>query len=173
MERAARDCALMKMAVALRCVFLVMLLAAAADRIRASFEVEDDRLDTIINALAQQGLVASKHYLQLPKDVRDSVEFVAPGCDRVVRVLPASLSLHELPLLEAIVERDYRRHYIYLGHIWDKPDRFALRMAWLKLRVASGLGRVRYGLPKTMLLVATPPECDVAQKIDWGLVWRQ
>ena len=126
-----------------------------------------------MNALVQQGIAASKVSLPLPDDITDSVVFTPPGCDRIVRVMPATLSLHELPLLEAFVERDYRRHYIYLGRVWDTPDRFALRLAWLKLKVASGLWPARYALPRTMLLVATPPECDVAEKIDWGLVWRR
>jgi hypothetical protein len=163
----------MSIVVALRCVFLVMLLAAAADKIRASSQEEDDAPRTIMNALAKQGIVASKHFLPLPNDIRDSVVFAPPGCDRIVRVIPATLSLHELPLLESAVERDYRRRYIYLGRMWDKPDRFALRLAWLKLKVASGLGSARYALPKTTLLVATPPECDAAERIDWGLVWRR
>jgi hypothetical protein len=163
----------MNTTVALRVVFMLMLLAAAVDKIRASSEEPDDAPRTIMNALAQQGIVASKDALPLPDDIKDSVVFVPAGCDRVVRVLPASLSLHELPLLEAVVERDYRRRYIYLGNTWDRPDRFALRLAWFKLKLTSGLWPGRYVLPRTLLLVATPPECDVAERIDWARLWQR
>jgi hypothetical protein len=159
--------------IVLRCIFMALLLATAANKLRASSEVAGDPLGTIIAALAQQGLAARKHTLPLSNEARESVVFAAPGCGRPIRVLPAALSLHDLPLLEAVVERDYRRWYVYLGQVSPAADRFAWRMMWLKQKAASVLGLAHYSIPKTVLLVAAPPECHAVEQVDWRLVWEQ
>jgi len=47
-----------------------------------------------------------------------------------------------------------------------------MRIAWLKHKAASVLGFGRYSLLKTVLLVASPPECNVVEQIDWQPVWE-
>ena len=155
-----------------RCIFLALLLATAADKIQAWSVETSDTHSAIIDALARQGLAASKHSVPLRSDLPAWVLFAAPGCDRMLQVLPATLSLHELPLLEALVEPGYSRRYIYLGRTWPTADRLAMRIAWLKHKAASVLGFGRYALLKTVLLVASPPECNVVEQIDWQPVWE-
>lgn len=159
------------MALALRCVLAALLLGTVADKVQVASVDNSDTRAVVVQGLLRQGLSVAPS----PRDADfpDTAYLAAPGCDRPLQVMPLSLSLQEAPLREAVTVTDYRRRYIYLGQTWPAPDRIGLRLAWLQHKVRSVLGLGRHSaLPKTVLLVAEPPECRIAENIDWSALWE-
>ena len=155
-----------------RCIFVVLLIGTVGHSIQVSSAGTESVHSAIARTLGLQGLSASKQSVPLRDDLPAWQTFAAPGCQGIVQVLPLALSLHDLPLIDALVMPGYDRHYVYAGRTWPTVDRVAMRLEWLKLRVASALSFRPAVLPGTVLVVAAPPGCSFVEQIQWRPVWE-
>jgi hypothetical protein len=159
----------------LRAAFTALLLATLASKAQTSPTAPTDILDIragITDALARQGLAAREDKASQGHVFAGSILFDAPGCDRVVRVVPVSISLWEGPLLNEAIGSDDQKHFLYLDGTWLTEDRIGIRLEWLKHRSLAMLGLSRYIASPFVLLVVEPRGCDVVKTVDWRSVWE-
>jgi hypothetical protein len=93
------------------------------------------------------------------------------GCDWPVRVTPIRLSLEEVPLLEGSLLPGDVSHYVFVGRSWSAPTPRAIRLEWLKHKLAPLIGFPIRSRLDTVLFVAAPSNCAAAERIDWLPLW--
>ena len=155
----------------IRGLFACLLLAALAGKIQASSSTPRDFHAAIIELLASRGISARQDSPVPGSALRGAVTFEMPGCGGSVQVLPIGLNLQVSPLFDTVAGEGRVRRFAYLGRTWAEPNRFELRMEWLKHKALWVLGMGRYAPDTTTLFIAEPEGCRVADSIDWGQLW--
>lgn len=154
-----------------RALFALLLIATVAYRFLtpqpAWFDIHAAASDVLLHAGAtrREGPVLPDTGLLKP------MYFAAPGCEGLLQVIPVRLNLEESPAFDSVVERGYVRRFAYLGKTWSAESRLDMRLEWLKAKALSVLGLSPYVSATTGLLIASPPGCTVADRIDWSQVW--
>lgn len=156
-----------------RVVFIALLMALLSKSASTHSAVDwtQEAPAVIVQALSKQGLVVEKIHQLGPNGISPIMAFKVAGCERSLQVANVKISLDAAPFLEAAADRDYTRHYIYLGRIWSKPDALALRLAWFNQRLIAMFGQSPFSMLGMTLFVLSPPHCDIVERIDWTQVW--
>jgi hypothetical protein len=156
-----------------RAVFIALLMAlfSQSASTRSAVDWTEEAPAVIVQALSKQGLVMEKIHQLAPNGFPSIMAFKVAGCERSLQVANVKISLDAAPFLEAAADRDYTRHYIYLGRIWRKPDALALRLAWFNQRLSAMFGQSPFSMLGMTLFVSSPPHCDIVERIDWTQVW--
>ena len=63
--------------------------------------------------------------------------------------------------------------YVYIDRIWDKPNRLARLAERMKYAALASFGLTPYVPWGHLLLVASPPRCEIATAIDWRNMWNR
>jgi hypothetical protein len=153
-----------------RGLFAAALVATAANKLSVSSTGEFDLSGSVKAVLARQGAILREDPLAR-SDIARSMLFDVPGCDGALQVVPVNLGLEESALFDTVIRKDYARRFVYLEKVWFDVDRLGMRAEWMKHKVFSIFGFGQYVTVSTALLVAEPPGCDAAEKIDWPSVW--
>lgn len=156
----------------LRAVFVSLLLLTVVTQTQGPLDSDRERLTrNVLEVLAGQGLSA-RAALPPARDILPvAAQFQAPGCGDRIEVLLFHINLQEAPLFDAVLKPNYARQFAYLDETWFSENRLGMRLTWLKHRVRSVLGLSRFMRSKDGLLIVSPPGCQIAQTVDWSLVW--
>ena len=157
---------------AMRALFVVLLLATTAVKLRASSAPELDVRAALIGVVDRHGWSSSATPSELQHPLLDSVSFQAPGCDGLVQIFSVDPNLQMAPLLDQVIGPRYRRTVAYLGGRWSTVDRLGIRLEWLKHRSSLLLGLSRYAAHfPAPIMIAEPLHCQVVEMIDWSQAW--
>jgi hypothetical protein len=156
----------------LRAAFVSLLLLTVAIQTQGPVDSDREKLaSNVLEVLAAKGLDARV----APPPARDilpvAAQFQAPGCSDHIEVVLFHINLQEAPLFDAVLKPNYVRLFAYLDETWLTENRMGMRLTWLKHRVRSVLGLSRFIRSKDGLLIVSPPGCQIAQTVDWSLVW--
>jgi hypothetical protein len=150
-----------------RMVLALLLVAAGAVKLTSSLALPGDFRGNIAGLLTNQGYaVAAAQYDGQP------ISITPPTCASPVVLLPLTMNLQELVLLDELAGPDYRRRLFYVDDAWNTENRTALRFAWLRHKAAAVAGLERRVHLDRALLVAEPEGCTFAGSVDWRPLWR-
>jgi len=99
-----------------------------------------------------------------------ALAFTAPGCSQPVFVISRVTFDYE-PLLRFANEQGNVARYVYIEHSWEKPDRLGFFVTRMKYAALATFGLTRYAPSGYLLLIASPPQCDLADAYNWRNVW--
>jgi hypothetical protein len=156
----------------LHVVFLMILVGSLAAKERAPevLDVDNLALQTAVARIAQsQGLEFREDLTVTGKNV---LAFDAPGCPGPVFVL-VRVVFEQEPLVLSARERGDVVRYVYVDRAWEHPDRLALFVERMKYAALATFGLTRYVPSGHMLLIDSPPQCRIADAIDWRNVWNR
>jgi hypothetical protein len=158
----------------LHVVFATILVGSLAAKERSAdmlVDVDDlDRETAVMHVARAHGLVFRED-LTIAGNVRALV-FEAPDCSRPVLVV-LRVSFDDEPLLHFAHEQGDLLRYVYIDRSWEKPDRVAFFIERMKYAALATFGLTRYVPSGHLLLVVSPPQCELANAIDWRNVWNR
>jgi hypothetical protein len=157
----------------LHVVFSTILLGSLASKERAVdvLEVGDVTLQTTAAHIGQSQGLDFREYVTLARNL-PAVVFEAPGCSGPVLVV-AHMFFEEEPVMDFARERGDILRYVYIDRIWDEPNRLALLAERMKYAALASFGLTPYVPWGHLLLVASPPRCEIATAIDWRNMWNR
>jgi hypothetical protein len=134
---------------------------------------ETDNLEpAVIRAAQSHGLVLLRP--PTAKEPAGILIFDAPACARPVVISLLSVTLDDEPLVRGVGEPGDVVRYIYLDRSWTVlPNPLAVFFEWKKHKALELFGLTSYVPSAYMLRLAWHPGCDVADAIDWQVVWRR
>jgi hypothetical protein len=155
----------------LHVVFSTILLGSLAGKERAVdvLEVDDDTLQTAAARIGQWQGLDVREYAKVAGNL-PVVVFEAPGCSGPVLVV-AHMLVDEEPAMHFARDQGDDIRYVYIDRTWEKPDHLALLVERMKYLALATFGLARYAPLGHLLLVATPPHCEIAAAIDWRNMW--
>jgi hypothetical protein len=157
----------------LHVVFSTILLGSLAGKERAVdvIEVGDDTLQTTAARIGQSQGLDFREYVKVAGNL-PVVVFEAPGCSGPVLVV-AHMFFEEESAMDFARERGDILRYVYIDRIWDKPNRLALLAERMKYEALASFGLTPYVPWGHLLLVTSPPRCEIAAAIDWRNMWNR
>jgi hypothetical protein len=157
----------------LHVVFSTILLGSLAGKERPVDldHVDGAILQTAVARIAQSQGLNFREYISVAGFL-PAVVFEAPGCSGPVLVV-ASVAFDEEPLMAFAREQGDDIRFVYIDRSWEKPDRLAFLVERMKYAALAGFGLTRYMPFGRLLLVASPPRCEIAAAIDWRNVWNR
>jgi hypothetical protein len=157
----------------LHVVFATILLGSLAGKERAVdvLEVGDVTLQTAAARIGQSQGLDLREYAKVAGNL-PVVVFEAPGCSGPVLVV-AHMFFEEESAMDFARERGDTLRYVYIGRVWDKPNRLALLVERVKYAALASFGLTPYVPWGHLLLVASPPRCEIAAAIDWRNMWNR
>jgi hypothetical protein len=157
----------------LHVVFSTILLGSLAGKERPidALAPDDATLQTAVTRIAQsQGLDFRED--ATVGGYMPAVVFDAPGCSGPVLVV-ARMFPEEDPITRFARERGDDIRYVYIDRAWEKPDRLALLVEKIKYAALATLRLTRYVPWGHLLLVDSPPRCEIASAINWRKMWNR
>lgn len=153
-------------------LFMIILVGSLVANQRASDALMQtgDHAAAILNIARAHGLALRRDQQVASGNVRTFV-FDAPGCAQPVSVALLSVTFEEIPLVPAAREPRDQIRYVYINHVWNRPDRLGVFIEWKKQRLLTVLGLTRYVPSRHLLLIDTPSDCGAADEIDWQSIW--
>jgi len=157
----------------LHVVFSTILLGSLAGKERAIdvLEADDATLQTAAARIGQLQGLDFREYAKVAGNL-PVVVFEAPGCSEPVLVV-AHMFFEEEPVMHVARDRGNIVRYVYIDRVWDKPDRLARLVERMKYAALASFGLTPYVPWGHLLLVASPPRCEVAAAIDWRNMWNR
>jgi hypothetical protein len=157
----------------LHLVFSTILLGSLSGKERA---VDLDHVDgvilqTAVSRIAQSQGLDFREYVSVAGFL-PAVVFEAPGCSGPVLVV-ARVFFDEEPLMNFAREQGDDIRFVYVDRSWEKPDHLAFLVERMKYAALASFGLTRYMSAGRLLLVASPPRCEIAAAIDWRNVWNR
>ena len=154
-------------------VFSTILLGSLAGKERAVdvLYADDATLQIAVTRIAQSQGLDFREYVTVGH-LLPAVVFEAPGCSRPVLVV-ANMALTEEPLMHFAREQGDDIRFVYIDRSWEKPDPLALLVEKMKYAALAIFGLTRHVSSGSLLLVASPPRCEIAAAIDWRNVWNR
>jgi hypothetical protein len=134
-------------------------------------EVGDDTLQTTAARIGQSQGLDFREYVKVSGNL-PVVVFKAPGCSGPVLVV-AHMVFEEESAMDFAREQGDILRYVYIDRIWDKPNRLARLAERMKYAALASFGLTPYAPWGHLLLVASPPRCEIAAAIDWRNMWNR
>jgi hypothetical protein len=158
----------------LHVVFATILVGSLAAKERAAdvLVVDDATLQTAVTRIAQSQGLAFREEVTITGTNGPALAFEAPGCSRPVLVV-ARVLFDEEPFMHFAREQGDDIRYVYIDRSWERPDRLALLVEKIKYAAFAIFGLTRYVPSGPLLLVDSPPRCEIAAAIDWRNVWNR
>jgi hypothetical protein len=157
----------------LRSVFALVLAGSLLTKGRAT-DVFFDSVDlapAVIRVARSQGLVFRGYTIVPNTDVR-ALAFEAFDCPRLLLVVLLSVTFDQDPTVRSALESRFAPRYVYIDSTWDQPRRLAVFVKRMKYSALAVFGLTRYAPSRDVLLIESPPQCHVADAIDWRNVWN-
>jgi hypothetical protein len=157
----------------LHLVFSTILLGSLAGKERAVdvIDVGDDTLQATAARIGQSQGLDFREYIKFAGNL-PVVVFEASGCSGPVLVV-AHMVFEEESAMDFARERGDIIRYVYIDRIWDKPNRLARLAERMKYAALASFGLTPYVPWGHLLLVASPPRCEIAAAIDWRNMWNR
>ena len=155
-------------------IFATILVCSLAARARTTdVLIEHDSLEPAVLRVARLHGLAFREQVTIAGTDRRALVFEAHGCSRPVRIGLRLLTFEEEPILQSTTEQGYVRRYVYIDHSWDRPNRLAVWVQRIKYEVLATFGQTQYIPSWYLLRIESPPDCQVANAIDWRIVWNR
>jgi hypothetical protein len=157
----------------LHVVFSTILVGSLAAKERAvdALTPDDATLQAAVTRIAQSQGLDFREYRTVAGYL-PAVVFEAPGCSGPVLVF-ARVFFDEEAITRFARERGDDIRYVYIDRAWKKPDRLALLVEKMKYLALFTFGIARYMPSGHVLLVDSPPRCEIAAAIDWRNMWNR
>lgn len=156
-----------------RALLAGLLIITVADKVWRPRATPTDMRSAVLNLVARNGWAAHEAPGVSDNPLGKSITFRANACAASGQIFFVQLSLQAAPMLDHAIPSDHVRRFVYLGRTWLTQDRWGMRLEWLKQRMLSLFGLARYMVNDTVLVIAEPIGCRVADKVDWSSVWEQ
>jgi hypothetical protein len=158
----------------LHVVFATILIGSLANKERGVDALtESGNIElAILNVARSQGLAFREYTTITGTDVR-ALAIEAPGCSRPVLVVPLLVTFDQDPIVRSARDQEDVIRYVYIDRTWDKPDHLAVFGERMKYAALATFGLTRYEPSWHLLLVESPSNCQIADAIDWRLVWSR
>ena len=158
----------------LHVVFAIILVGSLATNVRTTeVLVEKGDLEPAVRRVARlHGLAFQEYVTVADTDVRALV-FEAPGCSRPVLVVSLLVTFDQESVVRSAREPDYALRYVYINHTWNRPDRLAVFVERIKYAALATFGLTQYVPTWHLLLIEAPSHCEIADAIDWRIVWNR
>jgi hypothetical protein len=157
----------------LHIVFAIILVGSLATRERAGDVLSERDLEpAVIRVAHSRGLVFRQYTTIADTDVRALI-FRASRCPRPVLVTVVSGTFDQDLGARTAREQGDELRYIYIDRTWGKPDPLAFFIERMKYAVLATFGLTPYLPSRYLLRVESPPQCRIADAIDWRMVWNR
>lgn len=156
----------------LHIVFAIILVGSLVARERAGDVLNEsgDLEPAVIRVAQSQGLVFRGSATIADTDVR-ALKFEAPRCIGALMVTLLDSAFDQDVGGQSARKQGNLLRYVYIDSTWDKPVRLAFFIERTKYAALATFGLTSY-LPSWHLLrVESPPQCQIANGIDWRMVW--
>jgi hypothetical protein len=155
-------------------IFGIILVVSLTTRERASDALkESDNLEkAVIRPAQSQDLVFREFAAIADTDIR-TILFDARDCERPVSIALLLVTFEQEPLMRLFNAPANIRRYLYLDRSWSEPHYLAMFLERAKYAILAAFGMTAYVPSKIMLLIDSPPDCHVADTIDWPTVWNR
>jgi hypothetical protein len=156
----------------LHVVFATILVGSlAAKEQAADVLVESGNLEPAVLRVARSHGLAFREYTTIADTGVRALVFEAPGCSRPVLVALLLVTFDQEPVVRSALEQGDALRYAYIDRVWDKPDRLAVFVERVKYAALAMFSLTRYVASWHLLLIESPSRCQVADTIDWRIVW--
>jgi hypothetical protein len=157
----------------LHLVFSTILVGSLAGKERAIdvLEAGDVTLQIAAARIGQSQGLDFREYRMVAGNL-PMVVFEAPGCSGPLLVI-AHMQFDEEPVMDSARERGDDIRYVYIDHAWVEPHRLALLVERMKYLALGTFGLTQYVPWGHLLLVDSPPRCEIADAIDWRNMWNR
>jgi hypothetical protein len=156
-----------------RILFAGLLVGSLAAK-DGSIDVLPDTpdLEPTVIRVAQAGGLAFRQKTTFAGTDIPVLTFGAADCSLPVLVALLSLTLEEDPTIRSSREPGYALRYVYIERSWEGPSRLTVYVERVKYVVLAMLHLTRYTPFRHVLLVETPPQCPIADDVEWQEIWR-
>jgi hypothetical protein len=156
----------------LHVVFSIILLGslAAKERPIDVLGAGDLTLRTAAARIGQSQGLDFREYAMVSGNLPVAI-FEAPGCSGPVLVV-AHMLFDEDRVMHLARERGDDIRYVYIDRAWGKPERLALLVERIKYLALRTFGLTQYVPWGHLVLVVSPPRCEVAATVDWRNMWN-
>lgn len=158
---------------ALRAALVGLLVTTAASKAQLALTDPPDMRAAVVSIAEHNGLLVSNSADGQADALGDPITFQTPECEDFGQIFLVELGLQSLPMLNHVIDRGYTRQFVYLGRTWTRHDRLGMRLEWLKQKPLALVGVGKYNVNESALLIAEPPDCDRAGRIDWSALWAR
>jgi hypothetical protein len=136
---------------------------------------ESDNLEKAVMRLAQSHDLVFREFATMTyTDIR-TILFDVRHCDGPVSAALLPITLEQEPLMRFSNAngRQNIRRYIYFDRSWSEPHYLAMFMERGKHAILAALGMTVFAPSKAMLLIESPPGCQITDTIDWQTLWNR
>lgn len=158
---------------ALRVLLASLLILTIADKVWRPRATPTDMGHEVLSFAARHGWTAHREAATPDNPLGGAITFRAKSCAEPGQIFLVHLSMQAAQMLDHAIPTGHARRFVYLGRTWTTEDRWGMRLEWLKQRALSLFGLARYTVNDTVLVIAEPGECHIADKVDWSSVWEQ
>lgn len=123
----------------------------------------------VLRVAQSHGLTFREDSAVYNTDYLRALVFEAPTCPQPIRVILRSLTLSDELLVQSAPE--YVRRYVYIERSWAHPHRLAAWVQRAKYYLLTMFGQTQYIPSGQLLQIELPPHCEIADAIDWRMVW--
>jgi hypothetical protein len=157
-------------------VFAIILVGSLAAKERTTdVLVDGTNLEpTVIRVARSQGLVFREYTTIADTDVR-ALAFEASACSRPLLVVLLSVTFDQelvVRLAGSARQPNSKLRYVYIDGIWDQPQRLTVFVKRMKYTALAVFGLTQYAPHRWVLLIESPPQCQISDDIDWRDVWN-
>jgi hypothetical protein len=158
----------------LHLVFATILIGSLAAKERGADALsESGNIElAVLNVARSHGLAFREYTTITGTDIRALV-IEAPGCSRPILVVPLFVTFDQDPIVRSARDQGDVLRYVYIDRTWDEPDRLAVFVERMKYAALATFGLTKYEPSWHLLLIESPLHCQVADAVDWRLVWNR
>jgi hypothetical protein len=155
-------------------VFAIILVGSLVAKDRTTdVLIESSNLEPAVMRAARSHGWALRDYTTIADTDVPALVFHAAGCAQPMLVVLLSVAFDQEPVVRSAREPGYVLRYVYIGRTWDEPRRLAVFVERLKYAALAVFGLTPYVPSSHVLLVEAPPDCQVADDVDWRTVWSR
>jgi hypothetical protein len=153
-------------------LFAIILLGSLAARERAGdVPLESGNLEAAVIRVARSHGLTFREAATVTDARLRALAFDASGCARPVLAVFLAVTLQEEAAVRSVRGPGDVLRYVYLDGTWETPDRLGIFIQRVKHEALAGFGLTQYVPSRSVLLVESPPGCQVADAVDWRVVW--
>jgi hypothetical protein len=156
-----------------RIVFASLLVGSVAAKDRTTDVLVESRShEPAVIRVAQSAGLAFRQKTTITGTDIPALVFDGAGCSQPVLVALLSLTFEEEPAIRSARVPGYALRYFYIERSWQEPRRLAVYVERIKYAALAVLGFTQFTPFRQVLLVESPPNCPVANHVNWQFVWR-
>jgi len=155
-------------------VFAIILVGSLAAKSGSTDVLANNRnLESAVMHIAGSHGWRFREYTTINGTDIPSLIFEAPVCAQPMFVALFSVALDQEPVVRSARASGYGLRYFYIERAWDAPQRLEVFLERIKYATLAIVGLTRYVPSTEVLLVGSPLTCQVADDVDWRVLWSR